>query len=78
MRIQADLWDSGTPLERSAAKNYANPRYKCAEISDGDPIGDEKQNEAPSSQSSILEPGQSPNIAIPAQGAGDHEPGGTV
>ena len=45
MRIWVVLWDSGTPLERSAAKNYANPRYKCAEISDGDPIGDQNHNE---------------------------------
>ena len=31
---------SGTPLERRAPKNYANPRHKCAEISDFDPIRD--------------------------------------
>ena len=45
MPVWVVLWDSGTPLERSAAKNYANPRYKCGEISDFDPIGDKNHNE---------------------------------
>ena len=45
MPIKVDILDSGTHLERSAAKNYANPRYKCAEISDMDPIGDQNHNQ---------------------------------
>ena len=45
MPIKVDILDSGTHLERSAAKNYANPRYKCADISDMDPIGDQNHNQ---------------------------------
>ena len=64
MPIEVDILDSGTHLERSAAKNYANPRYKCAEISDMDPIGDQNHNQGnPQFRSH-------PNTAIPAPWCG--------
>ena len=40
MGIQADLYISGAHPKRRAPKNYANPRYKCVQISDMDLIGD--------------------------------------
>ncbi len=69
MPIQMDLWDSGTPLERSAAKNYANPRYSSGEISDFDLIGDQKHNEGNPQFCSPLIP------LFPHLGAGDYGPG---
>ena len=44
-RIQTDLCVSGTHLKRRVPKNNANPRYKCVEIFDMDPIGDQSHNE---------------------------------
>ena len=64
MRIHEISLIFGTPLERRAPENYANPRYKCAEISDGDPIGDKNVNEAPAPESPILEPCQDPNSSL--------------